>query len=92
MSAERDRQIHEADEAYSEAASRTQALSHGRERAASLETELASSAELWREAEGMPCWPFDSSLKRRMLGLGALIAIPFVTQVVSAVVKNFSPK
>jgi len=27
-----------------------------------------------------------------MLGLGALIAIPFVTQVVSAVVKNFSPK
>jgi len=42
MTAERDRQIHEADEAYSEAASRTQALSHGRERAASLETELAS--------------------------------------------------
>jgi len=57
-----------------------------------LKTELASSAQRWREAEGMPTWPFDSSLKRRLLGLGALIATPLVTQVVSAAVKNFSSK
>jgi hypothetical protein len=92
MGAERDRQIHEADEAYSEAASRAQGSSHEKDRAASLETELASSAERWREAESMPTWPFDSSLKRRILGIGALIATPLVTQMVSAVVKNFSPK
>ena len=92
MTAERDRQIHEADEAYSEVASRAQGSSATKDRASSLETELASSAERWRDAEGMPTWPFDSSLKRRMLGLGAIIATPLVTQVVSAVVKNFSPK